>query len=177
MAKAKKKWAHMRGKTTHTVKVDGVEKTYTITPRGDSDDVTHNDVVRALRDKWKAHSFTEQLANWNDFEDQKAGLERALSECNANITALERLVFEHMDAADMEDITAGNGYFTRDTGISAKQIDRAGVTKWALEHMPDIVSVHAGVLNSQVKHALDVGGDLPEGIDIESFDRIVRKKA
>jgi hypothetical protein len=172
MAKAKK-WAHLRGKTTHTVG----DRTFTITPRGDSDDVTHSDVVRALRDKWKALSFTEQLANWNDYEDQKQGLERALSEVNANITALERNVFEHMDAADMEDMTLGNGKFSRDTGVYARQIDRAKVTAWALETMPDIVSVHAGTLNSQVKHALDVGGDLPDGIDIESFDRIVRKKA
>jgi hypothetical protein len=172
VAKAKK-WAHLRGKTTHTVG----GKTYTIAPRGEGEDVTHSDVVRALRDKWTTHSFTEQLANWNDYEDKKQGLERAMSEVNANITALERLVFEHMDASDMEDITAGNGKFSRDTGISAKQIDRAKVTAWALKEMPDIVSVHAGTLNSQVKHAIDVGGDLPDGIEIESFDRIVRKKA
>jgi hypothetical protein len=177
MAKAKK-WAHLRGRTTHTV-VDalGIKTTFTITPRGESDDVTHSDVVRALRDKWKTLPFEEQLDAWNVFEGKKSAIERELSEINANITAIERNAFEHMDGRNIEDTTVGTGYFTRDTGVTAKQIDRAAVTKWALETMPDIVSVHAGTLNTQVKHALEHGGDLPEGIDIESFDRIVRKKA
>src|SRR5688572_17969588 len=102
MAKAKK-WAHLRGRTTHTV-VDalGIKTTFTITPRGESDDVTHSDVVRALRDKWKTLPFEEQLDAWNVFEGKKAAIERELSEINANITAIERNAFEHMDGRNIE---------------------------------------------------------------------------
>lgn len=164
MAKKKKEWAHLRGKYPQATTQDaGAETKFA-------------DLVALERQTLKGKKATELMAEWNDLDAQKTALEQQVSALNIGITAREREVFAFMEANDIEDMTIGDGYFTRTTDPSVKQ-DKRRVLAWALEHMPDIVSVNAATLTAQVKDALRKGTPFPDGVEVELRDRISRKSA
>jgi hypothetical protein len=161
--KKQKAWAHIRGLYPQAVS-------------DDQKDASFAGLVAAERSALEGRDVMDLCAEWNGFEAQKDALELQISELNVKIVARERAVFAYMDAKDLEDLTVGDGHFSRDTDVSCKQ-DKRLVVEWALKEMPEIVSVHAGTLASQVKDALRKGTPIPDGVTVEVRDRIKRTAA
>jgi hypothetical protein len=162
MAKRKKKeWEHLRG----------------VYPQAAiSEDPKQIEFVSAERRLLKGRDPVDLMNEWNTLEDEKEALEQQIDALNVKITAREREVFDYMEAKGLEDLTVGNGYFSRHSDVTPKQ-DKRAVLEWALREMPDIVSVNYQTLTTQVKDALRKGTPLPDGVEVELRDRIKRTAA
>lgn len=139
-------------------------------------DPKYDDVLAAARDTFREKSLSELVALYNAKKDAKDAKERELSEIDADIVALEQLIWSEMERQDIDSVKIGDYRFTRKPEPAARAEDKAALLEWALENMRDNLSLHPSTLTAIVKAALEANEDIPPGVTVNVRDTVSRTR-
>ena len=140
------------------------------------EDPTYDEVLARHHEEYKELTLEQIAEKLNVLEAEKAKIAQTLSGVDTHITALERRMVSLFEASSIEKIRVGGFTFSSNPEPVVTKSDPAGLLAWYMEHMPERVSINYQSLLADVKAALTGEGDLPEGVEVNTFRKISRKK-
>lgn len=139
-------------------------------------EATYSDAVRNQVDALRGQSLSDLTASFNALREEKMRVEAELSEINCRLEAVTRVIDETMDLQDMESVVMHGYRWTRSPEPYAKVADRQATLAWAMQEMPDALSLPYQTLAATTKARLEAGEPPPPGVDVYLRPKISRRK-
>lgn len=139
-------------------------------------DPNYYEVLERHREAYRGLDLESIAVKLNEFEAQKAKLEDQLAEVDSHITALERLMVSLFETSEIDKIRVGGFTFGTKVEPVVTKGDPVALVKWYQEHMPEKLSINHMSLLADVRLALTGEGELPEGVVVNTFTKITRRK-
>lgn len=96
----------------------------------------------------------------------KSDLAQKLSDASLNVTVIERLIIEKLEAAGIESITAGGYRLTPSVEPNFSKRDGHALRQWATETgQEDLLTIHSQTLASLAKDWFLEHGEAPPGVE------------
>jgi hypothetical protein len=145
------------------------------------EDPSYDEVVTAMRSRFRHLSPSETLNHWNDLLERKDMLNQTLSGINAEIVGVERVMQDHLERLGMDSISIDGVTVSRKPEPNVKVEDKAALMAWVAEHAPDMASVHHSTLAAFVKAEIsrprgedDGPPEIPDGVAVSLYEGIAR---
>lgn len=116
-------------------------------------------------------------SEYNELAERKATLNAELKEINQDLDVYERTIDDTLETQNLESVVA-NGYrWTRSPEPYPSVTDKQAVREWALEAMPDALTVQPQTLKAVAKSRLENGEAPPPGVGVWLKNAISRRRA
>ena len=152
-------WSHLRGK-------------YPQLPL----DPKHEDVLAAMRDTLRGKQLHELVALYNDVQAKLDVLDAKMADLDAAKVALAQIMDSEMERTKQQNAVIDGFRWSRKIEPVGRVADKALFLSWAMEHMPDNLSMHYRTLNAEVKRALENNVELPDGVEVNTRQTVTRTK-
>ena len=137
---------------------------------------TYDEVLERHREEYQKLDLAGIASQLNVYETEKSKIAQDLSRVDSHITALERLMVSRFEASEIDKISVGGYTFSSNPEPVVTKSDPAALVAWYTKYMPERLTINHNSLLADVKQALTGEGDLPEGVTINTFRKISRRK-
>lgn len=140
------------------------------------EDPTYDEVMERHRQEYRSLSLEQLAVKLNEYEAEKDTLNQELSRVDSHITALERLMVTQFETNDIEKVRVGGFTFSSQVEPVVTKSDPAALVAWYTKYMPERLTINHQSLLGDVRQALTGEGELPEGVTVNTFRKISRRK-
>jgi hypothetical protein len=141
------------------------------------EDPTYEEALFAMSDAHRGKGLDALAESYTEVKGRKDTLNVELSAIDLELSALERVILETLDAQGLDSIVTGGYRYTRSPAPYPKIEDRPALLAWVSETMPELLTVNAQTLGAVTKQRLEQGEALPPGVSVYLKETIARRKA
>jgi hypothetical protein len=166
------KWSHLVGKYP---------------AREDNPSTDYQRALSAARDAHKGKTIEELSEALTAAEDAKDRINQALAESQLQVTALERVILEHLKTQGIEAVLAGGFRLTSSPEPTFTKRDGRALRAWAIEtNQEDLLTIQSQTLtNISKKHYDEINpktgepnNEPPPGVELTNiYVKLLRRKA
>jgi hypothetical protein len=144
------KWSSFKGKLEEPIKGDG----------------KYIDRINARLGVVATRTLDQLTSDFNETREAKDACAKTLKEHEFELEVLTRAIVKRMEDENTESVTKHGYRWTPSPEPYPQVKDKLALRKWVDEFMPDNLSLPAATLEATVKAKLEVGDELPPGVDV-----------
>jgi uncharacterized coiled-coil protein SlyX len=157
------KWSHLVGKYP---------------ARDDNPSTDYQRALSAARDAHKDKTIEELSIALTEAEDKKDRVKQALDEAQLQVTALERVILEHLKTQGIESVHAGGYSLTSSPEPTFTKRDGRALREWAMKtEQEDLLTIQSQTLTNLSKAYFEANNEPPPGVELTYiYTKLLRRK-
>jgi hypothetical protein len=144
----------------------------------DAEDPERVELLNAIKDSIAGDSIVNIAENFSNLKKEKTKLEDELKAINLQLEARNTVLVERLENEGMQSLklSSGENFYLSDEPY-AQMKDKVRFNDWLLENdMDELRTIHWQTLNGLVKERLEVGEQIPEGVDVFMRTKVVMRR-